>query len=161
MLRKCLLAVLLTLVTAPAGAAVMATGIGPRVGFSVDPDQLVLGGHVVIGEVAPSITFDPNLELGFGDNLTTVAVNFDLHYHFVLRDTDWRPYAGAGIGVVFVDMDREPPLRDDSETGVGGELILGAGVPTRSGNRFFGELKFGLGDEIASLKLIAGWNFRL
>jgi hypothetical protein len=43
---------------------------------------------------------------------------------------------------------------------VGGAIILGAGIPTRSGNRFFSELKFGLG-VIASLKLMAGWNFKM
>lgn len=152
---------LLALFATSSQAAVVATGAGPRVGFSVSPDQLVLGGHVVIGEVAPSITFDPNLELGFGDKQTTIGVNFDMHYHFLIRDTDWRPYAGAGVGITFVDIDRPAPFEDISRTGVGGELILGAGVPTRSGNRFFGELKFGLGDEIASLKMIVGWNFRI
>ena len=40
------------------------------------------------------------------------------------------------------------------------DLILGAGIPTQAGNRFFGEMKFGLGD-IPTLKLLVGWNFKI
>jgi len=43
---------------------------------------------------------------------------------------------------------------------VGGGLVIGAGVPTKSGNRFFTELKLGLGD-VPSLKMVAGWNFKI
>ena len=162
MLKKWILATLLVAsLPAATRAAVVASGAGPRVGFSVSPDQLVLGGHLVVGEVAPSITFDPNLELGFGDNLTAVDVNFDLHYHFTIRDTDWRPYFGAGLGINFTEVDRRAPNEDTSNTSVGGTLLLGAGIPTRSGNRFFGEMKFGLGGDLPEMKLIAGWNFKL
>jgi hypothetical protein len=136
------------------------SGAGPRVGFSTDPDQLVFGGQVLIGEVAPAVTFEPNLEIGIGDNQTVIAANFDLLYHFEIQGTEWRPYAGAGIGVNFISVDEPPPFRDQSDTNVGGNLILGAGVPTRAGNRFFTELRFGLGD-IPSLKLMVGWNFKL
>lgn len=135
-------------------------GYGPRVGFSVSPDQLVIGGQLVTGEIAPHTTFDPSLELGFGDNVTVIAFNADLHYHFLLDGTEWTPYAGAGIGINFLSYDRPPPFEDDSNTEVGGNLIIGAGVPTRSGSRFFTEARFGLGD-IPEVKLIAGWNFRM
>ena len=135
-------------------------GIGPRVGFSVDPDQLVFGGQAVIGEVMPDLTFDPSLEIGIGDDISVIAVNFDLHYHFRIRDTAWRPYAGAGISVNFIDVDREPPAQDDGDTEVGGNVVLGAGAPTAAGNRFFAEMRFGLGD-IPELKLLVGWNFKI
>jgi hypothetical protein len=131
------------------------TGIGPRVGFSANPDQIVIGGQAIIGEIAPNLTFDPNLELGFGDHATVVAANFDLHYHFDVAHQNWRPYAGFGMGINFIDFDH-----GDSNTEVGGDVIVGAGTPTRAGNRFFGELKLGLGD-IPDFKLIVGWNFRM
>ena len=142
----------------PAHSAVV-TGGGPRVGFSLDPDQVVLGGQLVIGEVAPRMTFDPNMEIGLGDNVTTVGLSFDLHYHFALENSEWRPYLGAGIGVHFFDVDT-PPGIDGSSSEVGGNIIVGAGVPTRSGTRFFTEMKFGIGD-IPSLKMLAGWVFRM
>ncbi len=54
-----------------------------------------------------------------------------------------------------------PPgfIGDHSTTEVGGNFIFGAGVPTRSGNQFFGEMKLGAGN-IPSFKMLVGWNFR-
>lgn len=167
MLRRALtlaaLCAVATLALAPrpaaAASAVVATGIGPRIGFSADPDQLVFGGQLTIGEVAPSLTFDPNLEIGVGDDLLLIGFNFDLHYHFDINST-WRPYAGGGVGINFVDYDDDAFGNSDSDTEFGGQLILGAGAPTSSGNRFFGEMKLGLGD-VPDLKVVVGWNFKM
>lgn len=155
MLRRLLLAFSLCALLPAAALAQLRTGIGPRVGISVDPDQLLLGGQAIIGEIAPNVTFDPSLELGFGDEVTTLAANFDLHYHFDIENVTWRPYAGFGADIVFFDADNA-----GSDTEVGGGIILGAGAPTSSGNRFFGELKFGLGD-VPDLKIVVGWNFKM
>ncbi|HEY3216953.1 MAG TPA: hypothetical protein VGK93_10720 [Candidatus Eisenbacteria bacterium] len=135
-------------------------GLGPRVGFSTDPDQIVFGGQLIIGEIAPSLTFDPDVEFGFGDDVTVIALNLDLHYHFAIQGSSWRPYVGAGAGINFIEVDVPPPFEDVSDTEVGGNIILGAGVPTTAGNRFFGEMKLGLGD-IPDLKLLVGWNFKI
>src|SRR5262249_1622383 len=124
------------------------------------PDQIVFGGQMIIGEIAPSLTFDPNLELGFGDHATVISANMDLHYHFAIQGSPWRPYVGAGVGINFVEVDLPPPFDNTSDTEVGGNLIVGAGVPTSAGNRFFGELKLGIGDS-PDLKLMAGWIFKL
>jgi len=138
----------------------VATGIGPRLGFSSDPDQFVAGGQIIVGEVAPNLTFDPNLEVGVGDHLTTLGFNLDLHYHFQTRTT-WRPYVGAGASLSVVNFDNDFYGERDSETDGGGAFILGAGVPTATGSRFFSELKLGFGDLVPSFKLLAGWNFRM
>ena len=160
MIKRVMFVCALVLVPATALAAeVVTTGIGPRIGFSSSPDQVVVGGHLVIGEVAPDITFDPSFEIGVGDNLTILAFNFDLHYHFN-TDTQWRPYAGAGATLSVVNFDEDTYGNRDSETEAGGSVVVGAGVPTRSGNRFFGELKLGLGD-VPDLKFMVGWNFKL
>ena len=142
-----------------AAQGIVASGIGPRVGFSIDPDQIVLGGQVTFAEVAPNLSFDPNIELGFGDDITLIGFNFDLHYHFD-TNTTWRPYAGGGLGINYWSVDLPEPFDDVSDTEVGGQVILGAGAPTRAGNRFFGELKLGLGD-VPDLKMIVGWNFKM
>ena len=159
MLRK--LAFLLVLMTTlpMAAHAVTTESYGPRVGLSIDPDQLVLGGQMTIGEVAPSLNFVPNIELGVGDHVTLVALNADMHYKLTLHDTDWKPYVGFGLGINFASVDRPAPFDDDSDTEIGGNFILGADVPTKSGSLFFSELKLGLGD-IPSLKVLVGWNFR-
>jgi hypothetical protein len=160
MMRRLAL-LLLTCLALPvtARAAVSTESFGPRFGFSVDPDQVVLGGQMTFGEIAPSISFTPNAEFGFGDNQTVIALNMDFHYRLDLRGSEWSPYLGFGVGVNFDSFDRPAPFRDDSETNVGGNFILGANVPTRSGSKFFTELKLGLGD-IPSLKMLAGFNFR-
>jgi len=164
MLRR-LVVLLAAVVVLPAAAHAAGHGsgapmFGPRFGASVDPDQVVVGGQYTTGELAPSVTFAPNLELGFGDDQTVVALNLDGHYHLNLRDSDWAPYLGFGVGINFVSVDAPAPFKDQSDTAVGGNFILGTEVPTRSGSRFFTELKLGLGD-IPSLKIIAGWNFAL
>jgi len=160
MLRKLLLTGALLGLLPTVALAASLTQAGPRIGFSVDPDQIVFGGHLEIGDVAPKITFNPDLELGFGDHVSVVSLNFNMHYNMKLEDSDWRPYVGAGVGLNFVEVDLPAPFEDSSETDVGGTLLVGAGIPTHGGNHFFTELKLGLGDA-ASLKLLAGWNFNL
>jgi opacity protein-like surface antigen len=137
----------------------IATAIGPRVGISTDPDQLVLGGQLDLGEIAPDLTFTPNIELGFGDDITTIQMNGDFHWHFAVQGSPWRPYVGGGIGVAHYNVDLGP-FGDFSTTEVGANLIGGAIVPTQSGSRFFVEVKFGLGD-LPDLKALVGWNFKL
>jgi hypothetical protein len=155
----CALGALLPLSALAQGPVVNTYGL--RAGFSIDPDQLVLGGQMSIGEVAPSLSFDPNVELGFGDNVTIIGFNLDMHYHFDLEGSTWRPYAGAGAGINLIQVDLPPGVGgDDSFTRVSGAFILGADVPTQSGNRFFGEMKLGLGgSSTPDVKLLVGWNF--
>lgn len=152
-------AAILACTVRPADAQVVASGIGPRVGFSTDPDQVVVGGQLTFAEVAPNLSFDPSLEIGFGDDVTMFGVNFDLHYHFD-TNTRWRPYAGGGLTVAHWSVDLPAPFDDASDTEVGGAAIVGAGAPTRSGNRFFAELKLGFGD-VPDLKMLVGWNFKM
>ena len=142
----------------PAAAAAAGTEFGPRIGISSDPDQMVLGGQLEFPEFAPHMTVDPNLELGFLDNRTVVSMNADFFYHFTIQNSAWEPYAGMGLGLNVTQFDSS--VNRLSETNAGANLVLGAGVPTRTGNRFFGELRAGLGD-IPSLKIMAGWNFRM
>lgn len=134
--------------------------LGPHLGFSSDPGQVLFGGQLEFGEVAPQLDFVPGVDLGFGDHFTVVSLNGDFHYRIPLEGTKWQPYAGAGIALHFISTDVIGPGIDRSTTDGGGSLILGADVPTAAGNRFFAEAKFGLGDG-PSFKMIAGWNFKL
>jgi hypothetical protein len=150
------------LIAPPASfAAGSGAEFGPRIGMSSTPDQLVLGGQVEFPEFAPHLTVDPNVEIGFLDHQTVVAMNADFLYHFVMTNSAWAPYAGMGLGIAVFQYDSGVfPNNHSSDTFVGANLVLGAGVPTHSGNRFFGELRAGLGD-IPSLKIMAGWNFKM
>ena len=69
-------AVSLTLFAVPARAQ----GLGGRVGASVDPDQFYAGVHYETTELAERLRFRPNVEVGVGDDLTLVALNFEFIY---------------------------------------------------------------------------------
>lgn len=152
----------LTCVTALAALSIASVAsanlIGPRLGASSDPDQIVFGGQMVVEDMAPNLNFSPNIELGLGDNITTIALNADFVYMFRISGSSWRPYAGGGLGFAFYSFDNDGP-GDDSDTGVGVNLIGGAAVPTKAGNQFFLELRVGLFDDLPDFKGMVGWNF--
>lgn len=160
MLRKIALASLLALLPVAAAHAQVVSAAGPRIGFSSSPEQLVIGGQLVVSGFAPDWTFDPSLEFGVGSNLTVIAFNADVNYHFRISDSDWSPHLGGGIGVNSISVDNPAPRRDFTNTEVGVNLIVGVSVPTQAGNRWFAEIRFGLGD-IPDLKLMGGVNFKL
>lgn len=166
MTRKLFFAVLLAAVLPGAAFAQashtggpVATAWGPRIGFGSSPDQLLVGAQLELGEMAPDLTIIPNAEIGVGDNVTTLSLSGDVHYHFNVRTSAWRPYIGAGLTFIHASFDA-PPGFDDSTTDLGATIIGGAIVPTQSGSRFFTELHLGLGD-VHDFKLMAGWNFKL
>ena len=161
MIRKLLLAGALVLLSLPAPAAHASpavTVVGPRFGFSVDPDQVVLGGQLSVREFAPDWSFDPNLELGFGDDETTIAFGLEAHYHLRLSGSEWRPYVGGGLGVDFASWDAPLGVNDHSHTYVGVNAVAGVAIPAGAGRQGFAELRFGLGD-LPTLKIMGGMNF--
>jgi hypothetical protein len=162
MIRKLMLASTLVLLAATAPAAHAAspvvTAAGPRVGVSLDPDQLVVGGQLSLAGFARDWSFDPNLELGFGDHMTVIAFNLDAYYHLRLSGSDWRPYLGAGLGANFLSWDEPFGTRDHSHTEIGLNAVAGFSIPAGSGDSWFTELRFGVGD-IPTLKIVGGFNF--
>ena len=164
-MKKLLIAILLfaslpalALAQSSGGAAPVATAWGPRFGFSSGPDQFLFGGQLDLGNIAPDLTLTPNVDIGIGDHATTFAMNGDLHYHFRVEHSPWRPYVGGGLAITHISIDT--PLGDVSDTDLGASIIGGAIVPTQSGSRFFAEGKLGLGD-VHDFKLLVGWNFKL
>ena len=57
--------------------------------------DLVFGGHLQWGDVAPQLDFVPGVDLGFGDHQTTVSLNGDFHYRLDTH-SEWQPYLGGG-----------------------------------------------------------------
>lgn len=160
MYRRLLALVALCLaLVAPSTSHAFST-FGPHLGFSSGPDQFIVGGHVQFGDVAPHLDFVPGVDLGFGDNLTLISINGDFHYRFDVSGMTWQPYAGAGVGIHFIQFDVDGPYTDGSDTQAGGHFILGADVPTKSGSRFFTEMKLGLNSRSPDLKVLAGWSFK-
>ena len=124
---------------------------GLRAGLSVDPDQVYLGGHVETDPLVERLVFRPNVEIGFGDDVTLIAVNFEFLWKFPRRGAPWGFYAGGGPAINLFQV--EGP-GDDAEAGfnfVGGlehsrgfffEFKVGAG----DGRRFSSpDFKFGVG----------------
>lgn len=146
-------------------------GWGPRVGLTIDPDQVHFGAHVDFGNFAEHIRFQPNIEVGIGDDLTIIALNFEGAYRFSSRWDVWTPYAGGGLGVNFVTIDghlhNNEELAagithgedgDGSSTDIGLNLLGGIEKGLKNGHRFFLEGKLGLADS-PDFKATAGWTF--
>lgn len=159
MIRKLARALLVAAALAAVAGAASATTIGPHIGFSGSPDQVVFGGQMHFSDIAPQVDFVPGVDLGLGDNETVISLNGDFHYRFKVS-SKWTPYAGAGLALHFVSWDNPGPGTDNSDTQGGGSLIGGAEVPTKSGSSFFAEAKIGIGDG-PDIKIIAGWQFKM
>jgi hypothetical protein len=130
-------------------------GIGPRLGFTIDPDQFHFGGHIDFGDLADNLMILPNLEIGVGDNLTTIAPSFELDYRFRSDWGAWTPYLGGGMGPIFYS-----PKNGDSQSKLGIYLQFGVGKGSAGSQagHFFIEGKLGLADA-PDFKGTIGWTF--
>jgi hypothetical protein len=141
------------LVVVPSPAA--AQGPGGRAGISVDPDQFFVGGHYETGPLFERLHFKPNLEVGFGDDVTHLGINFEFVYKFFTR-RGWTLYAGGGPAINFYSFDDDNRGNgDDGETEPGFNALFGA--ETERG--LFFEAKLGAPDS-PDLKFMVGWTLR-
>lgn len=144
-------------VTAMAESDIGYRGWGPRVGLTVDPDQVHVGFHADFGHFANHVRFQPNFEIGFGDGWTVGAFNAEAAYRFSGEWEAWSPYLGGGIGLNFIGHE-DRGFRDRSDTEAGLNLIGGLERGLAGGDRFFTEAKLGLANS-PDLKLTVGWTF--
>lgn len=147
----CLLALL------PASSFARGIDWGVRGGLTVDPDQVHVGGHADLGPVGNHVSLIPNLEVGFGNDLTVVALNCEAAYRFETKWEAWSPYAGGGLGLFFINYDNNG-VGSDGDTEVGLSILGGIERGMASGGRFFVESKIGLNDA-PDLKFTVGWTF--
>lgn len=141
------LSFLLGLVCFSTPAAAQDAGI--RGGISMDPDQFYVGGHIETSPLVDHLYFRPNLEVGFGDNLTLIGANMEFVYKFSTR----RPlnlYAGAGPALNII-----MPDGGDSDTQAGFNFLVGAEMP----KGLFFEFKIGAMDS-PDLKFGVGYTWR-
>ena len=135
-------------------AAASAQGPGVRAGVSIDPDQFYFGGHYETSALVDNVHFRPNVEAGLGDDLTTIALNFEFIYKFPQRNR-WRLYAGAGPAMNFYSFDRGPGEDNEWNSEAGVNFLIGV---EQSEGLFF-EFKIGAIDS-PELKFGVGWTFR-
>lgn len=129
--------------------------VGLRGGVSVDPDQAFFGVHFETRPLIDNLTFRPNVELGIGDDVTLVALNFEFAYWIPLERTAWRLYIGGGPAVNIYSIDRGR-FDDDDDTDVEGGFNILLGLQHRQG--LFTELKVGAMDS-PDLKFTVGYVF--
>ena len=123
---------------------------GVRGGLSVDPDQFYFGGHIDTSPLIDRLHFRPNVEVGFGDDITLIAANMEFVYKFPPR-SGWSVYAGGGPALnVYM-----PDDADDSDTEAGLNLLIGV----EQARGLFFEFKIGAVDS-PDFKFGVGWTFR-
>lgn len=134
---------------------------GLRGGLTIDPDQVHVGAHVNAGEIFNDGYFLPNVEIGFGDHGTLIALNPELVYRFDRPSRSrWGFYIGGGLGINIYDWDDGPrDYRDDTDTELGLNILGGMSRTRRGGGDFFLELKLGVADS-PEAKVTVGIGFK-
>jgi len=122
---------------------------GVRAGASADPDQFFFGGHYETKPLMKDLTFRPNIEVGFGDDVTLVAFNIEFAYWIDLNNKPWKLYVGGGPAAIVSDT--------DTSTDFNGGFNLLVGAQHRGG--LFGEFKVGLIDS-PEVKFTVGYVFK-
>jgi hypothetical protein len=149
-----LLAVLSTPALAQGTAHIGYRGWGVRAGLTSNPDQLYGGVHWDLGEFARNVRFRPNVEFGFGDHVTVVQGNAEVHYVFSKVQV-WKPYVGGSAGIILADPDHGSTQTDLSVMGVGG-----VETKLKSAISFFIEGKVGLTTDDPDFKVGVGWTWK-
>jgi hypothetical protein len=131
---------------------------GVRAGASGDPDQFFFGGHIETSQLADHLTFRPNVELGVGNGLTLLALNFEFAYWIPLqRRHDWSPYVGAGPAANIYSRPCPAAVDYCSKGDLSGGLNFLLGVQHQRG--LFAEFKVGAMDS-PSVKFTVGYAFK-
>lgn len=136
-------------------------GWGPRVGLASDPDQFLVGVHIDAGRLAPRVRFQPDVELGLGDEFFLLGFTAPVHYLFRVSG-DVQPYAGGGVTIGYVNIDVPEPFEDvvdDDDIEFAVDIVGGVEWNLSQGNLFFVEFDILAGD-LHDFQLVAGWTFR-
>jgi hypothetical protein len=115
---------------------------GVRAGYSINPDQFVIGAQAVSRSMSYGLRLAPSVDLGFGDNITTYLFNLDVHFlsaRFPKSSSGF--YLGVGPAIAVYDFS---DFDDDTEIGV--NIVGGLRLPMGSRNSYNIEGRFGFGD---------------
>ena len=130
--------------------AAYAQGLGVRAGASADPNQFYFGGHYESEDLVDRLRFQPNVEIGVGDDRTLVALNFEFTYRLPKPAVPgWQFYVGGGPALNIYHF------RDDTDPEGGFNGLAGLSHPSG----LFVEAKIGA-IKSARFKLGVGYTFR-
>nr|MBN2276617.1 hypothetical protein [candidate division Zixibacteria bacterium] len=127
---------------------------GPRLGYSVNPDQFVIGFQAELGPVVESARMAPSFDLGFGDDITTFTLNGDIRLTILKPPkSNTAFYVALGPTLLFWDY-----KGGDSDLEIG--LTATAGIKFPMGQSAFYNLegRFGIGD-VPDFRIMAGILF--
>jgi hypothetical protein len=137
--------------------------LGVRGGMALDPELFVFGVQSQMGPFfSENLWARPNLDIGFGELTTLVALNFEAAYRLPVlqRGSRWNVYAGGGPGLNFShrnlveETDRGKIDFGDLDFDLGFNILLG--VSNRDG--LFMELKSSA-YSLPTIRLAVGYNF--
>lgn len=131
-------------------------GWGLRFGAADGPDQVVAGAQWDFGEYR-WVHLEPNVEVAFGDDITSLTTTMAVHYRFRYVE-HFRPYAGAGIGVGLHHFDPPGGGGSDTDFDIGFRLIGGFNWALKNDRDAFIEISTGIGFP-HDVQLMAGWTF--
>jgi len=134
-------------------------------GATLDQELFSLGAHTQIGPFfGQNVWARPNIELGFGEVTTLVALNFEAIYRLPVtqREGTWTVFFGGGPSFNFIDQGFEDATGDDVEAtrfdefsfDTGFNLLMG--VQSRSG--LFLEMKSGA-YSAPHIRFLVGYSF--
>lgn len=136
--------------------------IGPRVGYDLETDDAVLGVEARFGLNIPTfpLIVAPAFDYYFlgNDNASFYALDLNLLYPFGIANQVFTPYAGAGLGIGFSNVDT--PAGDVSDTDIGVNIVGGA-VFGFGSIRPFAQARLKLGGDADLATLHGGLLFRL
>jgi hypothetical protein len=138
MLRRLTLPLLVALFFIPSAAAAQGRTTprtdwtaGARAGFSLSPDQFIVGGHLESPDLPQQflerLTFRPTFEVGISDDDTRVMAHLEFALWAPFPDTPFSAYAVIGPGL-------------ELSNNAGGVVTFGVGVQHEKG--YFAELKY-------------------
>ncbi len=130
--------------------------LGLRAGYTSweSWSQMHFGVHAKLGDIFPNVQLTPNLEMGFGDDLTLIMLNGDLSYRFTeLVSRPWEFYGGGSLSLAYIN-----PGPADADMQLGLSLLAGLGKTLAGGDEIMVETRFGILDS-PGFKLTFGYTF--
>ena len=127
---------------------------GARIGISINPDQVTLGGYGTIPDLAPNLIFRPSGDVGFGNDVLTLVGNADVLYIFNNVTGRSVPFFGGGLAILWFDPDNR-----GSDTEVGLNIVGGVELEMQGYKTGVLELRIGLDDQIPDFKITYGFGF--
>ena len=112
-------------------------GFGLRGGFGLDPDQFVVGAQFSLGQKFHFFRVVPSVDLGLGDNMTSIDFNVDLLLRLIAEDISFGIYGGIGPTLAYLDSKKaDSKWRLGLSTVAGTQLPLSRKVATNIEGRF-------------------------